>query len=116
MSLSTVLLVATIVCVVANAYEVGAKAARAEFVMQNSAAVGLAPRWIPYLAVLEGAGAAGLVLGLLGVPLLGLAAAAGLVAFFVGAVTAHVRAGVLYNIAFPLVFLALAVAAVGHFA
>lgn len=114
--MSTALLIATIVCVVFNAFEVGAKTVRAQFVMHNSAAVGLAPKWVPYLAALEGAGVAGLVLGLAGVPLLGLAAAAGLVAFFLGAVTAHVRAGVLYNIAFPLVFLALAVAAVGYFA
>lgn len=84
--------------------------------MRNSAEVGLDPRWIPHLAILEGSGVAGLLLGLLGWPLIGLAAAAGLVLFFLGAVAAHVRAGVFHNIAFPLVFLGLAVAAVGHFA
>ncbi|GAA3740787.1 DoxX family protein [Plantactinospora mayteni] len=109
------LLVATVGCILANALEVVAKVVRAQFVMRNSTEVGLEPRWIPYLAFLEGSGVAGLVLGLLGVPLLGLAAAVGLVLFFVGAIVAHVRARVFHNIAFPLAFLGLAVAAVGHF-
>ena len=47
---------------------------------------------------------------------LGLAAAIGLVLFFVGAVAAHVRARVFHNIAFPLAFLALASASAAHFA
>ncbi|MFC7546134.1 DoxX family protein [Plantactinospora sp. GCM10030261] len=110
------LLAVTVVCALANAAEVVAKAVRAPFVMRNSAEVGLAPRWIPYLAVVEGAGVAGLTLGLLGLPLIGLAAAIGLVLFFVGAVGAHIRARVFHNIAFPAAFLVLAVAAVGYFA
>ncbi|TLW92299.1 DoxX family protein [Saccharomonospora piscinae] len=112
----TGLLVATVLCVVANAFEVTAKLFKARFVLENSAEVGLAPRWIPHLALLEGAGVVGLVIGLLGVRPLGLAAAAGLVAFFVGAVAVHIRARVLHNIAFPGLFLALAVAALAHFA
>jgi hypothetical protein len=111
----TLLLAATLACVAANAFEVLAKLTRARFVVQNAAEVGVGERWIPYLATLEGAGVAGLVAGLLGVPLLGLAAAIGLVLFFVGAVGAHVRARVFHNIAFPAVFLGLAVAALGHF-
>jgi Gpi18-like mannosyltransferase len=111
-----VLLAATICCVLANAFEVAAKTARARFVLRNSAEVGLTPSWIPYLAVLEGAGAAGLVIGLLGLRPLGLAAAIGLVLFFIAAVGAHVRARVFHNIAFPLFFLCLAAASVGHFA
>lgn len=111
----TLLLAATIACVVANAFEVVAKVARAGFVVRNSAEVGVQERWLPYLAVVEGAGVTGLAAGLLGVPDLGLAAAVGLVLFFVGAVSAHVRARVFHNIAFPAVFLGLAVAAVGHF-
>lgn len=114
--LETGLLVATVGCVLANSFEVGAKAVRAEFVLRNCAEVGVARRWIPHLAVLEGAGVAGLVLGLLGLPLLGLTAAAGLVLFFVGAVIVHIRARVFHNIAFPLAFLGLAVAAAAHFA
>jgi hypothetical protein len=59
------------------------------------------------LAILKSAGAAGLLLGLLGVRPLGVAAAIGLVLFFIGA---HVRAGVFHNIAFPAAFFALAIA------
>ncbi|MET7862753.1 DoxX family protein [Micromonospora taraxaci] len=111
-----VLVVATILCALANAIEVTAKVIRADFVMRNCAEVGLSARWIPYLAVVEGAGVVGLVLGFLGVHPVGLAAAVGLVLFFVGAILAHARARVFHNIAFPAVFLVLAVAAVGHFA
>jgi len=111
-----VLLAATIGCVLANAFEVGAKLARARFVVQNTAEVGVDERWLPYLATLEAAGVVGLVLGLLGWPGLGLAAAIGLVLFFVGAVSTHIRARVFHNIAFPVAFLALAVAALGYFA
>ena len=114
--MSTTLLVATVVCVLANAFEVAAKAVRAPFVLQNSAEVGLAARWLPHLAILEGAGAAGLVLGLLGLRPLGTAAAVGLVLFFLGAVGAHLRARVFHNIAFPGGFLALALASLGYFA
>ncbi|MGI5220150.1 DoxX family protein [Nocardia sp. CA-290969] len=110
------LLVATLFCVLANAAEVAGKAVRARFVVQNSAEVGVAARWIPYLALLEGAGVAGLVAGLFGLRTVGLAAALGLVLFFVGAVAVHIRAGVLHNIAFPAGFLASAVAAAGYFA
>lgn len=109
------LLVATFGCVAANVFEVVAKIAGARFVRRNSASVGVEAAWIPLLALLEGAGVAGVVLGLAGVPRLGLVAATGLVVFFVGAVALHVRARVLHNIAFPAVFLALALAAAGHF-
>ena len=109
------MIVLVIACVVANAFEVGAKAARARFMLRNAAEVGVDERWIPSLAVLEGAGVVGLVAGLLGVPIIGLAAAIGLVLFFVGAVGAHIRARVFHNIAFPAVFLGLAVAALGYF-
>lgn len=110
------LFVTTVLCVLVNGIEVAAKAVRARFVMANSAEVGLAPRWIPCLAVIEGAGTAGLVLGLFGVPLAGLAAAAGLVVFFVVAVLVHVRTRVFHNIAFPGLFLLLAAGAAAHFA
>lgn len=110
------LLAATVGCVLANAGEVVAKAVRAQFVVQNSAEVGVAPKWIPYLAVIEGAGTAGLVAGLLGAESVGLAAAVGLVLYFVGAVAAHIRARVFHNIAFPGGFLVLALAATAFFA
>lgn len=110
------LLLCTWGCVVANAGEVVAKVVRAGFVRANAAAVGVPAGWLPVLALLEGGGVAAMVVGLLGVPVLGLAGALGLVGFFVGAVVAHLRARVLHNLAFPLAFLALAVASCVHFA
>ncbi|MFI6796012.1 DoxX family protein [Streptosporangium canum] len=99
----------TVVTIVATAGIALADFTRAGFVLANSAEVGLSPSWIPLLGWLKAAGAVGLLLGLLGVPLVGLAAAAGLVLFFVGAVVAHTRARVFHNIAFPGGYLALAI-------
>lgn len=103
-------LAVTITTILANAGMAVADVARAGFVLGNSREVGVPTSWLPMLAVLKFLGAAGLALGLLGVPVLGIAAAAGLVAFFVCAIGAHVRARMFYNIAFPGGYLALAVA------
>ena len=73
----------------------------AQFVLANSARVGVPRSWLPTLAVLKLAGAGGLIVGVLGLRYLGIAAAIGLVLYFVGAVIVHVRAHVLSNIAFP---------------
>ncbi|MEV5824419.1 DoxX family protein [Spirillospora sp. NPDC052242] len=100
----------TAVTIAVNAGIAVADFLKARFVLDNSAEVGLAPSWLPYLGALKAAGAAGLLLGLVGVPYIGIAAAAGLVLFFVGAVAAHVRARVFHNFAFPGGYLALAVA------
>ncbi|NEB08331.1 DoxX family protein [Streptomyces coelicoflavus] len=101
----------TVVAIVAHAGIAVADLLRAPFVLANSAEVGVPASWLPWLAGLKGAGAAGLLVGLLGVRPLGVAAAAGLVLFFVGAVAAHLRARVFHNIAFPLGYLALGTAA-----
>lgn len=52
--------------------------------------VGVPPERIPVLAALEIAGAAGLLVGLAWAPL-GIAAAVGVVLYFLGAVIAHLR-------------------------
>lgn len=82
----------------------------AGFVLANSAEVGVPRSWLPALAAAKLAGALGVVLGLLGLRTLGIAAAVGLVLFFVGAIVTHVRARVLYNIAFPGAFLCVSAA------
>src|SRR4030088_685680 len=82
----------------------------AGFVLANSAEVGVPRSWLPALGAVKLAGAAGLVVGLLGPRVLGIGAAVGLVLFFVGAVITHLRARVLYNIAFPGAFLCLSAA------
>lgn len=82
----------------------------AGFVLANSAEVGVPRSWLPALAAAKLAGALGLVVGLVGLRALGIAAAAGLVLFFVGAVMTHLRARVLYNLAFPGAYLCLSAA------
>lgn len=106
----TFYVVVTVITIAVNAGIAGADFARAKFVLANSAEVGLPPSWLPVLATLKAAGAAGLLLGLLGIQPLGIAAAVGLVLFFVGAIGAHIHAGVYYNIAFPGSYLSLAIA------
>jgi DoxX-like family len=97
------------VTIAANAWAAGADFSSAGFVVKNSDELGVARSWLPLLGALKAAGAAGLLVGLIGVPAIGTAAAAGLVVFFISAIVTHARAGVLYNIAFPALFLGLAV-------
>ncbi|WP_327147832.1 DoxX family protein [Nocardia sp. NBC_01329] len=106
----TTYLVVAIVTVVMNAVDSFAGFARAKFVLANSAEVGVPRSWLPWLAVLKLAGAVGVLLGILGMKGLGFAAAVGLVLFFIGALIAHVRARVFYNIAFPGAYFAFALA------
>jgi hypothetical protein len=102
--------VVTIITIIANAAAAAADLSRAQFVLANSAEVGVPLSWLPLLAALKAAGAAGLLIGLLGFRYLGIAAAIGLVLFFTGALAVHVRARVLYNLAFPGTFWLLAAA------
>ena len=71
--------------------------------------VGVPSKYLPVLAALEIAGAAGIVLGLWVEPL-GVLAAAGLVGYFVGAVIGHLRVRDMKNLAMPLPPLVLAIA------
>lgn len=63
----------------------------AGFVLANSAKVHVPRSWLPTLGTLKLAGALGLLVGL-GLPVIGIAAATGLVLYFIGAVIAHLRA------------------------
>jgi hypothetical protein len=106
----TAFVVVTVAAIVANASAAIADFSRAKFVVANSAEVGVPLSWLPLLGTLKAAGAVGLLLGLLGIRFIGTAAAIGLVLFFVGAVAAHVRARIYYNIVFPGGYLVLAIA------
>ena len=81
---------------------------RAPFVLATSEQVRVPETWLPALGAAKMAGAVGLVVGLLGVRVIGVAAAAGLVLFFVCAIARHVQTGVLRTIPFPGAFLVLA--------
>ncbi len=102
--------VVTVITIVANAAIAVADLRRANFVLANSAEVGVPQSLLPLLATLKGAGAAGLLSGLLGVHFLGIAAAIGLILFFTGALIAHLRARVFYNLYYPGTYWLLAIA------
>jgi hypothetical protein len=70
--------------------------------------VGVPMNWFPWLAACEFAGAIGLLIGIAWAPL-GLAAAAGLILYFLGAIIAHVRVGDFKGTGTPAVPLLLAV-------
>ncbi|HKG49689.1 MAG TPA: DoxX family protein [Actinomycetales bacterium] len=74
-----------------------------------SGTVGVPKQYLPVLAALEIAGAAGIVIALWLQPL-GVLAAAGLVAYFLGAVGGHLRVRDTENLAMPLPPLVLAIA------
>ncbi len=107
MSIARVVVLITTIAAVA--FVAVADLRRAQFVLVNSAGVGVPPDWLTPLGLVKGAGAAGLLAGTLGVPVVGEAAAFGLVAFFVGAVLAHLRARN-FALQFPLLYLALSTA------
>lgn len=112
--MTTALFVATFGCIVANAFIAVADYVNAPIVLKNSAEVHVPVGSLPYLATLKLAGAAGLVIGLTIAPWLGVAAGIGLILFFTGALVAHIRARVFYNIAFPGLYLLLAVASAAY--
>lgn len=79
-------------------------------VVQGYARVGVPEDQLDHLAVTLLAGAAGLLVGLFWAPI-GIAAAVGLIAYFVLAVAAHIRYRDLENLPTPAVVEVLAVAA-----
>ncbi|MFJ2722704.1 DoxX family protein [Streptomyces sp. NPDC087437] len=77
-------------------------------VVSSMTKVGVPDSWLPWLATAKAAGALGLLAGLVAAPL-GIAAAGGLVLYFVGAVISHLR--VKDNAVAPVVVLTLLAAA-----
>jgi len=78
-------------------------------VIEMLTGLGVPEAWIPRLAGAELAGAIGLLIGLAVAPI-GMAAAVGLICYFVGAVITHIRAND-KQIAVPIVLAGMAVAA-----
>jgi uncharacterized membrane protein YphA (DoxX/SURF4 family) len=85
------IIVCTLLGVVAVGSAIGKLTANPKIV-ESMHSVGVTAEQARVLAVLELLGAAGLVVGIF-VPFIGLAAAAGLALYFVGAVIAHARKG-----------------------
>ncbi|NLG21856.1 MAG: DoxX family protein [Actinomycetales bacterium] len=104
---------ATVVVIIAAAW-VGFSAyslfTHKAYVVDNLRDYGVPESWWPWLGTAKALGAVGLLVGLV-LPAVGVAAAAGLVLYFTGAVIAIVRAGTYSHIPFPLLYLAPALAA-----
>ncbi|XVV07202.1 DoxX family protein [Actinosynnema sp. CA-248983] len=107
--MSTAYVVVTVLAVVANLAAAGVDYARSGWVLANMAAYGLPASWIVPLGVVKTAGALGLVAGFV-VPWVGVAAAVGLVLYFVLAVGVVMRARRWGDVVYPSAFLGLAVA------
>src|SRR6266404_9935290 len=105
----TLYVVVTVLAAAANAFSATLDFIRYKQVLINMARAGVPESWITMLGILKAAGAIGLLVGI-GVPLIGTAAAVGLVLFFVGAIITHLRARD-YSFGLAVAFLLLAVAA-----
>jgi hypothetical protein len=111
----TAYLVVALLAIAANAFSGVAALAHFKPIIPPMARAGVPESWLTFpIGTLKTLGALGLLLGLAGVPLVGTAAAIGLVLFFVCAIYTHVRASD-YSPQFGLAigFLSLAVAALG---
>lgn len=87
-----VLVVVSILLALVLTASAAAKLMKAPQVIESLDRANVPHSWYPGLAALELAGAAGLLIGL-GVTGLSIAAAIGVIVYFVGAVSFHVRAG-----------------------
>ncbi len=102
-------IVVTVLAAAANAFSATLDFIRYKQILINMARVGVPESWITMLGILKAAAALGLMVGI-GVPLIGMAAATGLILFFVAAIITHLRARD-YSFGLAFVFLLLAVAA-----
>jgi hypothetical protein len=105
----TAYLIVTILAAAANIFSATCDFVRYEKVSIAMAKAGVPESWMTTLGILKAAGAFGLLVGIR-VPLIGIAAAVGLILFFVGAIIIHLR-GRDYSLGPAIVFLLLAVAA-----
>ena len=78
--------------------------ARVGWVLDNMQKYGVPPSWLFLLGVLKAAAAVGLLVGI-GIPLIGSAAAIGLVAYFIGALATVLRRRCWSHIPGPVLFL-----------
>lgn len=83
---------------------------RPRWLLTNMARLGVDESTLPWLGLLKIAGGLGLLIGLM-VPIIGIAAAAGLILFFSGAIVVALRARWFAHLPMPMTWLALAAAA-----
>lgn len=109
----SVYVVVTVLAVATNAFSGVAALAHFKPIIPGMVKAGVPESWLSFpIGTLKTAGALGLLLGLIGIPVIGAAAAIGLILFFVCAVHTHLLARD-YSLQFGLAigFLLLAVAA-----
>lgn len=102
----TAYVIVTVLAAATTAYAAYVDFTGAEWVLENMTNYGVPQSWLFLLGVLKAAGAFGLLVGI-GIPLIGSAAAIGLIAYFVGAIVTVVRARWYAHIAYPVMFLLL---------
>jgi hypothetical protein len=103
-----VYLIVIILTAAANLYAGIVDFTRPQWLLANMKRLRVEERWLPTLGILKLLGGLGVLAGL-AVPQIGVAAAAGLVHYFVGAMLTVLRARWYANLPFPLTWLALAV-------
>jgi DoxX-like family len=103
-------LAAAVVAAAMNMWAAALDFRRAETAVANAAKVEVPASWLLPLGALKFAGALGLIAGIV-VPLIGVAAAIGLVLFFVCAIFAHLRVSWYETLPFPIMFLSFALVA-----
>ncbi len=99
----------TLLAAAANIFSATLDFIRFKQILVNMSRVGVSESWLTTFGILKAAGAMGLLAGIFW-PLIGTAAAAGLVMFFIGAIITHLRAHD-YSFGLAGVFLLLAVGA-----
>jgi DoxX-like protein len=103
----TAYIIVTVLTSAANTYAAIVDFRRPQWVLDNMTNWGGSHSWLFTLGVLKAAGALGLLVGI-GVPLIGGAAAIGLVLFFVGAIAVVIRARWYSHLPWPTTYLLLA--------
>jgi DoxX-like family len=102
--MSTAYLIVTVLTVAVTLQAAIVDFRRSEWIVSNMDKYGVPRWWLSYLGALKVAGAAGLLIGIW-VPLIGIAAAAGLVVYFIGAIVTVIRAHWYSHLRYPAPFL-----------
>ena len=102
-------LILTALAAAALTFSASADFVRYQKVMINMARADVPESWLTRLGIAKAAGALGLVVGIV-IPPIGVAAAIGVILFFVGAIITHIRAR-WFSFGFPATYLLLAVGA-----
>jgi DoxX-like family len=102
-------IVVTILAAVVTGYAASNDFTRPDWLMENMKRLNIPQTWLRTLGVLKGAGAVGLLAGLM-MPKTGIVSGVCLVIFFLGAIVFTLRARFFAHLTYPLVWLVLVTA------